>query len=98
MPHVLLICDLAPDYLERRGETVKPHIAHVWGAMERGDMILGGVIGDPLESAMFLFRDTATAQAFAAADPYTVAGLYTGHRTMPWVTVPNGEGESVIPA
>lgn len=98
MPHILLICDLAADYFERRDAMKAPHIAHLWGAMERGEMILGGVAGDPLESALYLFRSEEAARAFIEADPYYQAGLFTGWRTLPWTTIPDSRGESVIPA
>lgn len=97
MSHALLICTLSPDYLIRRGAYVQPHVAHVWAAMERGDMILGGVVGDPLESAMFLFRSAESAAEFARNDPYVAQKLFVEWRVVPWTTVPNSNGESVIP-
>ena len=66
--------------------------------MAAGDILLGGVIGDPLESSLYLFRSEEAARTFAEADPYVLEGLVTAWRTVPWVTVPGADGTSPIPA
>ena len=38
MHHYLLIYDLAPDYMERRPEFRKEHLALAWQASERGEL------------------------------------------------------------
>ena len=87
MRHILLIYDLAPDYLAGRGQFREAHLALAWEAADEGALVLGGAIGDPVESALLLFTDEARAAAFAAADPYVREGLVTGWRTVPWTTV-----------
>ena len=87
--HYLLIYEPEPGYLTRRAEFRSTHLALAWAAVERGELVLGGVVGDPLESAMLLFRcdspDVPT--AFARADPYVLNGLVTSWRVVPWETV-----------
>ena len=45
--HYLLIYDLVPEYLERRSEFRKEHLALAWKACERGELILAGAFADP---------------------------------------------------
>jgi uncharacterized protein YciI len=87
MPHFLLIYELAPDYIERRGAFRDAHLAAAWAASGRGELVLGGAVGDPVESALLLFTGEAAARAFAEADPYVAEGLVTAWRVRPWNTV-----------
>ena len=93
MKHWLLWYELAPDYLERRPTFREEHLRLAWAAVERGELELGGAVGDPVDLAILLFRgdSPAVAEAFAAADPYVRNGLIRGWRVRPWTTVV-GEG------
>ena len=53
--------------------------------------MLGGPVGDPIESALLLFNDVDKAAAFAGADPHVLNGLVRSWRVTPWITVV-GEG------
>jgi uncharacterized protein len=87
--HYLLMYDLAPDYLERRGQYRDAHLALAWQAVERGELLLAGALADPADQALLLFggASPAQAEAFAAADPYVAHGLVTAWRVWPWTTV-----------
>ena len=87
--HYLLIYDLAPDYLERRGEFRGAHLGLAWQAHERGELILGGALAEPNDQAILLFQgdSPAAAERFAAADPYVSNGLVASWRVRPWTTV-----------
>jgi uncharacterized protein len=87
--HYLLISDTAPDYLARRGDFRSAHLEHAWAAAERGELLLGGALGDPVEGAMLLFQcdSPEPPSAFARADPYVLNGLVTRWRVAPWATV-----------
>lgn len=87
MPHFLLSYELAPDYLERRPAFRDAHLALAWQAAGSGALLLGGAVGDPVESALLLFTDSEAAAAFAGADPYVVEGLVRSWRVTPWTTV-----------
>lgn len=87
MSHFLLRYTLAPDYLERRPQFRDRHLALAWAAADRGALILGGAVGDPVESALLLFNDGEAARAFAEADPYVAEGLVTRWEVLPWITV-----------
>ncbi len=87
--HYLLLYDLAPDYLERRGALRAAHLALAWEAQARGELILAGALADPVDGAVLLFEgeSPAAAERFAAADPYVRDGLVTRWRVRPWTTV-----------
>ena len=87
--HFLLLYDVAPDYLERRGTYRDEHLALGWAAHERGELVLGGALADPVDGAVLLFRgdSAAVAESFAQADPYVRHGLVTRWRVRPWTTV-----------
>lgn len=85
--HFLLSYTLAPDYLARRPDYRDAHLGLAWAAVERGELLLGGAVGDPVESALLLFTDADAARAFAAADPYVAQGLVTQWCVSPWSTV-----------
>ncbi len=87
--HYLLIYDTAPDYLTRRGEFRAAHLALAWKAVERGELVLGGALADPVDQAMILFRaeSAEVVEAFAKADPYVINGLVKQWRVRPWTTV-----------
>jgi uncharacterized protein YciI len=93
MPHYLLTYDLAPDYLKRREALRDAHLALAWRAADEGTLMLGGAVGEPIECALLIFTDEASAADFAEADPYVREGLVVSWRVQPWHTVV-GDGAS----
>jgi uncharacterized protein YciI len=87
--HYLIIYELAPDYLERRPAFRDEHLRLAWESVSRGELLLGGALGDPAEGAAILFEanSPAVAQQFAAADPYVRNGLVKSWRVHKWNTV-----------
>lgn len=94
--HFLMTYTLAPDYLERRPMFRDAHLALAWAAVERGDLLLGGAVGDPVESALLLFTDADAARRFAEADPYVTSGLVREWRVAPWNTVVGAEAANPV--
>ena len=87
--HFLLTYDLAPDYLERRGEFRDAHLALAWEAQARGELILAGAMAEPADKAVLVF-DCPTSepvQLFAARDPYVFNGLVRAFHVREWNTV-----------
>ncbi|HYC43466.1 MAG TPA: YciI-like protein [Noviherbaspirillum sp.] len=86
--HFLLFYDCA-DYLARREQFRNEHLKLAWESHRRGELILGGATGDPVDSAVLLFQADSrdVVEAFAEADPYVMAGLVTRWRVRPWNTV-----------
>ena len=87
--HYLLMYDLAPDYLARRGEFRNEHLRLAWEAQARGELVIAGALADPADGAVLLFSgDTAAAaERFARADPYVINGIVTRWRVRAWTTV-----------
>ncbi len=87
--HYLLIYDVVPDYVNRRAAFRDEHLSLAWQAQERGELVLGGALADPVDGAVLLFcgESPAAAEAFAAADPYVRNGLVTRWRVRAWTTV-----------
>ena len=93
--HYLLMYDVADDYVDRRTAFRAAHFEHGRQAVERGDLVLGGALADPVDGAVLLFRGSspAAAEAFAMADPYVLNGLVKRWRVRPWTTVIGKEAE-----
>ena len=83
--HYMLIYELAPGYLERRGAFRNEHLKLAWDA----NVVLGGALGEPTDRALLLFEGDSpeAAKRFANADPYVKNGLVTRWEVRPWTTV-----------
>jgi uncharacterized protein YciI len=87
--HYLLFYEVVTDYAERRVPLRAAHLALARRAVERGELVLGGALANPLDGAVLLFRGSSPdiAAAFAAADPYVKTGLVTRWYVREWTTV-----------
>lgn len=87
--HYVLFYDYAADYLERREQFRAAHLQLAWDSHARDEFQLGGVLAEPIDGAMLLFKADSPAplEAFVAADPYVKNGLVTSWRIRPWMTV-----------
>lgn len=87
--HYLLFYDVADDYLERRAAFRDAHLKLAWAAHERGELLLGGALSEPVDGAVLLFQGDSpeVAERFVQADPYVQNGLITHWRIRPWTTV-----------
>ena len=96
--HYLLIYDAADDYVARRAEFRAEHLKLAWQAQERGELVLGGALAEPVDGAVLFFSgdSPAAAEAFAAADPYVRNGLVTRWRVRPWITVVGRDAASPV--
>jgi hypothetical protein len=87
--HYLLFYDVIPEYVTRRAAYRDAHLALAWQSQARGELVLGGALGDPVDGALLLFQggSPAVAERFARSDPYVTNGLVTSWRVRPWSTV-----------
>lgn len=87
--HYLLLYDVVDDYVGRRQPLRAAHLAYARPFVERGELLLGGALADPVDGAVLLFQgDTPdAARAFATSDPYVMNGLVTRWQVRPWTTV-----------
>lgn len=88
--HYLLFYEKAPDHAVREPAHTAAHRAHVFAAVDRGELILGGPLGDPVDGAnVLLFQADSpdVVKVFAEADPYVQNGIVTRWRVRKWETV-----------
>lgn len=88
--HAVLEYTYGDDYLEARERFRPAHLAAAWAAVERGELFLGGAVGDGPFSGLLIFEGddpVASARAFAEADPYVTGGLVASWTARPWTTV-----------
>ena len=98
--HYLLFYETAPDYLERRSQFRAAHLTLAWQAHERGELILGGALADPVDGAVLFFQGDSpdVATRFAKSDPYVLNGLVTRWHVRPWLTVVGEQASSPVRA
>jgi uncharacterized protein YciI len=96
--HYLLFYDAAEDYLARRAEFRSAHLAKAWASHQRGELVLGGALADPVDGAVLLFRGSSpeVAEAFARVDPYVTNGLVTRWRVRAWNTVAGSDAATPV--
>lgn len=89
MKHFLLFYDVSDDYLTRRGEYRNQHLTMAWASHDRGELLLGGALTEPIDQAVLLFKGESreVAESFAKADPYVLNGLVRSWSVREWTTV-----------
>ena len=97
--HYLLFYDVVADYVTKRVPFRADHLEYARRAVERGELVLGGALANPVDGAVLLFRGAspAIAEAFAAADPYVRNGLVLQWRVREWTTVVGKDASSPVP-
>jgi uncharacterized protein YciI len=87
--HYLLFYEVADDYITRRAEFRNVHLKMGWEAVERGELVLGGALANPVDGAVLLFKgdSPAVAEKFATADPYVTSGIVKRWCVREWTTV-----------
>jgi uncharacterized protein len=89
MPYFALFYETVADYVERRKPLRPAHVELAREAHARGELLLGGALGDPPDGALLVFRapDQTVVEAFARRDPYVVGGLVLQWEVRPWHVV-----------
>ncbi len=87
--HFMLVYTVVPDYVERRQQFRLEHLSLATDALARGELLLGGAAGEPVDRAWLLFECAGSdiPSHFAEADPYVQNGLVTKWEVIPWHTV-----------
>jgi uncharacterized protein len=91
--HYLLFYEVAEDYVSRRAQFRDAHLQKAWEASERGELVLGGALANPVDGAVLLFRGDSpdVVEKFARVDPYVTSGAVKRWYVREWTTVA-GEG------
>jgi uncharacterized protein YciI len=87
MPYFVLRYDsVVDDYVARRAPFRAEHLHLLGGLHARGEVVMGGAVGDPPSGALIVFRceSPALIEQFVAADPYVQNGLIRSWRIQPW--------------
>jgi uncharacterized protein len=94
--HYLLFYEVGEDYLPRRAEFRNQHLDLAWKASERGELVLGGALANPIDGAVLLFKGDSpeVAEKFARVDPYVTNGIVKRWHVREWTTVA-GEGAAM---
>ena len=88
MEHHVLLYDVVDNFVERRTPYREEHLRLVREAHARGELLLAGALGDPVDRALLVFRaDRETAATFARNDPYVRGGLVRRWEVQPWAVV-----------
>jgi hypothetical protein len=87
--HYLLIYEVVDDYVERRQPYRHEHLQLAQEFADRGELELGGALGEPVDQAILLFQvdDPKSLNDFVARDPYVRHGLIKSWRVRKWLTV-----------
>jgi uncharacterized protein YciI len=87
--HYLLFYEVVERYAERRRPFRAAHLAYAAPYAERGELLLGGGVGEPPDAAVLLFQADGPelVEAFAKSDPYVREGIVVRWRVRPWLTV-----------
>lgn len=87
--HYILFYDVIDDYVEKRTQFRELHLKHAHDAYDRGELVLGGALAEPVDGAVLVFRgDSAeVVERFANSDPYVLNGLVKRRRIRKWNTV-----------
>jgi uncharacterized protein len=91
--HYLLFYEVGEDYVARRAEFRNAHLELGWQASDRGELVLGGALANPVDGAILVFKGDSpeVAENFAKVDPYVTSGLVKRWYVREWTTVA-GEG------
>lgn len=89
MGYYVLFYHVVDGFVERRLVFREQHLAHARSAAKRGELALGGALGEPADTALIVFRGDSSdaARAFAEKDPYVRNGLVQRWEVRPWNVV-----------
>lgn len=89
MNYFALLYEVVDDYVARRAEFREQHLRVAREARERGELVLGGALAEPVDRALLVFQvaDKSKVEDFARKDPYVVNGLVRKWEVRPWNVV-----------
>jgi hypothetical protein len=97
MAYFALFYEVIDDYVKRRGEFREQHLRVARESLQRGELVFGGALAEPVDRALLVFQaaDKSSVEDFALKDPYVVNGLVKKWEVRPWnVVVGNKEAAS----
>ncbi len=85
----LLFYDYVENVVERRAPYREAHLKLARDWADRGALLLGGALADPVDGAVLLFQvqGPSEVEEFVRQDPYLAGGLVRAWRVRPWTVV-----------
>jgi uncharacterized protein YciI len=89
MGYYALFYHLVEGFVERRLPFREAHLSHARRAASRGQLALGGALGEPADTALIVFRGDSpdAAKEFAEKDPYVRNDFVRRWEVRPWNVV-----------
>ena len=89
MKYFVLSYDVVDDMVTKRVPYREEHLRLIRDAHARGEIVMGGAVGDPPDGALLVFRAASpdVAEAFGREDPYVQQGLVITWTVKPWTLV-----------
>ena len=96
MTYYALFYELVDDMVTKRVPYREEHLRLARESRERGELVLAGALGEPVDRALLVFRveNKSTVEDFARKDPYVIHGLATKWEVRPWNVVVGNEAQS----
>ena len=97
--HYILFYDVVPDYATKRTPFHGAHLEYAQKGVDRGELILGGALANPIDASILLFKASSSAvvEEFARGDPYVRNGVVKQWRVREWTTVVGKDAETRVP-
>jgi uncharacterized protein YciI len=89
MNYYALFYYVVDDYVTRRSPFREEHLRLARESLERGELQLGGALGDPVDGALLVFRapNKGIVEKFVHSDPYVRNSLVTRWEIRLWAVV-----------
>jgi uncharacterized protein len=100
MAYYALLYEAGDDFVQRRTPYREEHLHMAKAAHQRGELVLAGALGDPVNRALLVFHGDSpdAARNFAQNDPYVRNGLVKRWEVSPWKVVVGGDAEPIVAA
>jgi len=93
MAYFALLYETGDAFVARRAPFREEHLKLAQAAHQRGELLLAGGLGDPVERALLVFHCDSPdpARTFAENDPYVRSGAVKRWEVSPWNVVIGGD-------
>ncbi|HSI77621.1 MAG TPA: YciI-like protein [Lunatimonas sp.] len=91
--YYILTYHTVADYVNRRVPFRNEHLALAKSYCDRGIMIMGGALANPVDKAVVIFKSNSTedVEEFIRQDPYVQNGLVDSWEIREWNVVVGGD-------
>ena len=84
--YYVLIYHTTDGFINARAPFREEHLQLVTAAHKRGELVMGGALENPVDTALLVFKgsSSAVAESFAQNDPYVLNGAVKSWEVRPW--------------